>query len=212
MPRQHWKILGLLGAVACGGAPAGLQAQTQRSGGDAQKFMQQYQQLAGEKAALQAQVEKMKKDLDGAKADLAGMTKERDALKAHSGGSAAVLAQLTASKNSAEKSLEVNKQRTEELVGRFRETATNLKDIEADRNRLHKQLDERNAAFDKCAVDNISLYEINTDLLKRYERVGLFTKASASEPFTRITRTRIENMADEYRSRAEELRIKKPTP
>jgi chromosome segregation ATPase len=212
MPRQHWKVLGLLGAMACSGLPAGLHAQTQRSGGDAQKFMQQYQQLAGEKAALQAQVEKMKKDLDGAKADLAGMTKERDALKAHAGGSAAVLAQLTASKNAAEKNLEVSKQRTEELVGRFREMASSLKDVEADRNRFHKQLDERNAAFDKCAVDNLSLYEINSDLLKRYEQVGLFTRASASEPFTRITRTRIENLADEYRSRAEELRVKKPTP
>ena len=212
MPRLHWKILGVLGAMACTGAPAGLHAQTQRSGGDAQKFMQQYQQLAAEKASLQAQVEKMKKDLDGAKADLAGITKERDALKAHAGGSAAALAQLTASKSSAEKSLEVNKQRTEELVGRFRETAMNLKDVEAERNKLRKQLDERNAAFDKCAVDNSSLYEITTDLLKRYEQVGLFTKVSASEPFTRITRTRIENLADEYRSRAEELRIKKPTP
>ena len=212
MPRQHWKILGVLGAMACTGAPVTLHAQTQRSGGDAQKFMQQYQQLAGEKAALQAQVEKMKKDLDGAKAELAAMTKERDALKAHAGGSAAALAQLTASKDSAEKSLEVNKQRTEELVGRFREMAASLKDVEADRNRFHKQLDERNAAFDKCAVDNVSLYEINSDLLKRYEQVGLFTRASASEPFTRITRTRIENLADEYRSRAEELRIKKPTP
>lgn len=211
MPR-HWKILGVLGAIACSGAPVALQAQTQRSGGDAQKFMQQYQQLAGEKAALQVQVEKMKKDLDAAKADLAGMTKERDALKAHVGGSSAAVAQLTASKNSAEKSLEIYKQRTEELVGRFRETATNLKDIEAERNRLHKQLDERNATFDKCAVDNLSLYEINADLLKRYEHVGLFTKVSASEPFTRITRTRIENLADEYRSRAEELRIKKTTP
>jgi hypothetical protein len=42
--------------------------------------------------------------------------------------------------------------------------------------------------------------------------VGLFTKASADEPFTKITRIRIENLADEYRQRAQELRVKKTTP
>lgn len=212
MAHHHWKILGVLGVIACIGAPKGVHAQTQRSGGEAQKFMQQYQQLAGEKAGLQAQVEKMKKDLDAANASLASMTKERDALKAHAGGSTAAVAQLTASKNTAEKSLETYKQRTEELVGRFRETATDLKEVEADRNRLHKELDERNTAFDKCASANLELYEINADLLQRYEHVGLFTKASASEPFTRTTRTRIENLVDEYRARAEEVRVKKQTP
>jgi hypothetical protein len=38
--------------------------------------------------------------------------------------------------------------------------------------------------------------------------VGLFTKVSAGEPFTRITRTRIDNLVDETRARALELRAK----
>lgn len=187
------------------------QPQVQRSGGEAQKFMQQYQQLSSEKTALQAQLEQMKKDLDGAKTELAAVKKERDALKKRPQISEASVAQMTASKNAAEKSLETYKQRMEELVGRFRETATNLKDIEADRTRLRQTLDTRNAAYDKCASDNLSLYEINREVLDRYERVGLFSKASASEPFTRITRTRIENLVDEYRERAGELRARKLT-
>jgi chromosome segregation ATPase len=190
-------------------------AQVERSGGgETQRIMQQYQQVAAEKTALQAQVAQMKKDLDAAKADLVAMKKERDALKVRAGGAAAAAAtvtQLTASKESAEKNLELYKQRMNELVGRFRETATNLKDVEADRSKLHKDLDERNAAFDKCAENNLQLYEITTDVLDRYEHVGLFTKASAAEPFTRITRTRIENLADEYRARALENRTQKQT-
>jgi chromosome segregation ATPase len=136
------------------------QAQVQRSGGEAQKFMQQYQQLSSEKTALQAQLEQMKKDLDGAKTELTAVQKERDALKKRPPQiSETSVAQLTASKNAAEKSLETYKQRMEELVGRFRETATNLKDIEADRARLRQALDTRNAAYDKCASDNLSLRE-----------------------------------------------------
>jgi chromosome segregation ATPase len=187
-------------------------AQTERSGGgQAQKFMQQYQQVAAEKTALQAQVTQMKKDLDAAQADLAATKKERDALKskANAGVSAATVAQLTASKNSADKNLDQYKQRMGELVTRFRETATNLKEVEADRSKLGKELSERNTAFDKCAAANVDLYDLNGQILDRYDHVGLFTKVSAAEPFTKITRTRLDNLVVEYRARAEELRLKK---
>jgi len=191
-----------------------LHAQVQRSGGgEAQKFMQQYQQLAGEKTALQAQLEQTKKDLDQAKADLAAMKKERDALKAHPAGvPATTVVQLTAAKESAEHNLDLSKQRMTELVARFRETAGNLKDAEAERTKLHTELDARNAAFDKCADNNLQLYEINGEILNRYDHVGLFTKVSADEPFTRITRTRMDNLVVETRARAEELRVKKRPP
>lgn len=196
-------------------APA-LFAQTQRSGGgETQKILQQYQQIAAEKTALQGQLAQAQKDLDSAKAQLAAMKKERDMLKAHVGGStapAAAVAQLTAAKESAERTAETRKQRLTELVARFRETATNLRDVEADRTKLHKDLDERNSAYDKCAENNLQLYEISSDVLNRYERVGVFTKISATEPFTKITRTRIENLVDEDRTRAQALRAKKRSP
>jgi chromosome segregation ATPase len=157
----------------------------------------------------------MKKDLDGAKTELATAKKERDALKAGSAGSraaAAQLAQANASKESAEKSLEQYKQRTAELVERFKETVASLKGVESDRAQLRKDYDALNAAFDKCAENNMQLYEISSAVLDRYDHVGFFTKVGAAEPFTRITRARIENLVDEYRARAEALRIKKPTP
>jgi chromosome segregation ATPase len=201
-------------AALVAAAPAA--AQVARSGGgESQKFMQQYQQLAAEKTALQAQVAQMKKDLDAAQAELAAAKKERDALKAHSAASAAAaaqLAQVTASKETAEKGLEQYKQRMTEIVDKFREMAANLKAVEAERTQLHTDLDARNHAYDKCAEDNLQLYEINGEILNRYEHVGPFTKVSSVEPFTRITRTRIENLVDEYRERALQLREKKTTP
>jgi chromosome segregation ATPase len=187
-------------------------AQIERSGGgEAQKIMQQYQQLAAERTSLQAQLAQIKKDLDSAKTDLGAVTKERDALKARAGGSVAAIAQATSAKQTAEQSLEQSKQRMSELVTRFRDTAQNLKEVEADRAKTRRELSERSAAFDRCAADNFSLYEINRNVLDRYEHVGLFTRISAAEPFTKITRTRNENLADAYRARAEELRVKEPT-
>jgi chromosome segregation ATPase len=198
-------------AIAAMTAGNGLVAQVQRSGGEAQKFMQQYQQLSAERTAMQAQLADMKKQLDAAKTDLAAMKKERDALKAKNvEGTAAAITQANNAKQAAELSLEQSKQRTNELIGRFRETVQALKETETDRNKARKELTERNAAFDTCALNNVQLADINREILDRYEHVGLFTKTSAAEPFTRITRTRLENLADEYRARAQELRVKKP--
>jgi DNA repair exonuclease SbcCD ATPase subunit len=191
--------------------PAG--AQVQRSGGESQKFMQQYQQIAADKSALQAQLAQVQKDLDAAKSEVAAVKKERDLLKARPAGvPASAAAQLTAAKDAAERSLEQSKQRMTELVGRFREMATNLKETESERAKLRSDLDQRSAAFDKCAEDNLGLYAINGEILDRYEHVGLFTKVGAAEPFTKLTRTRMENLAVEYRARAEDLRIKKAAP
>ncbi len=211
--RPYWLSASLAVFTFGLGMPA--LAQVERSGGgESQRIMQQYQQIAAEKTALQAQAAQMKKDLDAAKSDLAAMKKERDALKVRAEGAAAAtatVAQLTAAKESADKNLELYKARMTELVDHFRETATNLKEVEADRANLRRDLEERKAAFDKCADNNLQLFGISNDVLDRYEHVGLFTKAGAAEPFTRITRTRIENLVDEYRQRALEHRTQ-PQP
>jgi chromosome segregation ATPase len=211
MKRRIFAITALA-ATVLGSSPA--IPQVERSGGEAQKFMQQYQQMAAEKTALQGQLEKAKKDLDAASSELAAVKKERDALKAHPpGASPAAVAQLTADKDAAERGLAESKQRMTELVSRFRETATNLRDAEAGRSKLQADLNARNAAYDQCAENNQQLYEINADILNRYDHVGLFTKVGASEPFTQVTRTRMDNLVVETQARAQELRVmKRPTP
>jgi chaperonin cofactor prefoldin len=199
-----------LALLSCG-LVSPLLAQTARGGGESQRIMQQYQQLAAEKTALEAQVVALKHDLDAARTELGTVKKERDALKARSAAAGASVSALTAGKEAAEKSAAQSQERMNELVTHFRETANNLKQVETDREQLRGQLRERSAAFDQCAADNLSLYEINADLLMRYEHVGLFTRVSASEPFTRITRSRIENLVDGYRARALELRARSAT-
>ena len=211
--RSRWPATSLILCASL--ASFSSQAQVQRSGGEQQKFIQQYQQVAAEKTALAAQLAQMKKDLEAAQTELAATKKERDALKARAGTAAAAagtVAQLTVSRDTAEKNLGAYKQRLDELIGRYRDIAGKLKEVEADRSKVSKDLTERNVALDKCAENNMQLFEITSQVLDRYEHVGLFTKASAAEPFTRITRTRIENLADEYRQRALENRAQKHAP
>src|ERR1700722_8762873 len=124
--QSHGALAVLTALMLCVSVPT--LGQSQRTGGgEAQKFMQQYQQMAAEKTALQAQVAQMKKDLDAANAELTAVKKERDAAKAHVGVAPAALAQATSAKEAAERGLEKSRQQTNELVGRFREMAANLK-------------------------------------------------------------------------------------
>jgi chromosome segregation ATPase len=188
-------------------------AQIERSGGNpSQKIMQEYQQLAAERTSLQGKLAQMQKDLDAAQADAAAAKKERDALKGQVSGVAAAVEAAKAARANADQSLTQYKQRLEELVAHFRETAAALKQVETDRDKKAGELAARNAAFDQCAENNLQLYEITGEVLDRYAHVGLFTKVSASEPFTQITRTRIDNLVDDYRERARELRVKKAAP
>lgn len=211
---HRWLTASLMLAASLASLSA--RSQVERSGGnEMQRFIAQYQQVAAEKTALTAQLDQMKKDLAAAQAELASTKKERDALKARVGAasaSAGAVAELTASRDAAEKNVGAYKQRTEEIIAHYRDLAAKLKEVEADRSKDTKDLAERNAAFDKCAENNLQLFQITNEVLDRYEHVGLFTKVSAPEPFTRITRTRIENLADEYRQHALENRTAKHTP
>jgi uncharacterized phage infection (PIP) family protein YhgE len=208
--KQRLFTAGLMLALLTAAPPG--RAQAPRSGGEAQKFMQEYQQLAAERTSLQAQLAQAKKDLESAQSDLASAKKERDALKARSSVSAAAAAQVAQaneSRQTAEKNLDQYKQRTAELVERFKQTIATLKGVESDRAQLQKDNASLNAAFDKCAESNLQLYEITDSVLDRYDHVGLFTKVGTADPFTRIARTRIDNLVVEYRARAQELRVKK---
>jgi chromosome segregation ATPase len=189
-------------------------AQVERSGGggsEAARIMQQYQQVAAEKTSLQSQLAEAKKNLDAAQSELAAAKKERDALKAHARAAATVAAEaarLTTEQATTEKNLEQYKQRLTEVVAKFRELAANLKEVETDRNTLRGDLAKRDAAYQSCVADNAQLYNLSTQILDRYEHVGLFTKVGADEPFTRITRARLDNVADEYREQAKQLQLK----
>lgn len=195
-------------------AAAPLPAQVPRSGGgESQQLMLQYQQVAAERTELTAQLAQMKKDLDSARHELAAVKKERDAFKGRTGAAAEELARANAGKTAADQATEQARRQSGELIAKFRELAVNLRQTEADRAGLQKQLAERNAAYDQCALANLNLYDITNQALDRYEHVGLFSKVSATEPFTRITRARIDNLVDDYRARAQEMRTKgQPRP
>ncbi len=191
-------------AVAAFSSGPGL-AQTTRSGGAQNAAVQQLQQLAQERTALKAENDRLKKDLDRATGDLKAAQSERDALKKKVGGAESLEAQSRAACTASEATMQQKQQKLDELLARFRETVQTLREAETARSRSEQRLAEQGRAYDACAVANVGLYDVATEALNRYEAHG----PGRADPFTRISRNRVENFVDEYRARARELKLPK---
>jgi hypothetical protein len=201
--------------AACGGALISpvAPAQVQRSGGGGgaanAQLMMQYQQADAERTQLKSDNAKLKKDLDDLKKQLDAAGKQAAASKAGVSRDAAQLAAAQAANDRGAKDLADSKAKMQELVGKFRETLTQMRGIESERSQLQQQLAQSKTAFDQCAERNYSLYQVDNEVLDRYAHEGAFSHMASAEPFTRIKRTQIDNLVLEYKERAEELRVKK---
>jgi len=199
----------LLALLALAAAGRGI-AQVERSGGGANaQLAAQYQQAIAERTQLQAENDKLKKDLDEAKKQLHAATTQLTGARAGVSSTQTQLAAALASSQGSAQALEQSKARMQELVDRFRDTATSLRSVEAERTQLQQQLAQGKTDLDRCADSNYKLYELDREVLDRYEHQGPFSYLARAEPFTRLKRTQIENFVDEYRARAEQLRVQK---
>ena len=181
--------------------------QTVRSGGDSQKAIQQIQQLASERSAAQAEALRAKQALADAQKQIAELTKARDALRARAGDAQAAANAVEGKERALSDELTQTKARLAELVGKFRETATTLREVEADRTRTHSELDRTGRDYLTCVEHNAELATLTRDALDRLDGSAGWSRVARAEPFTRLARTRAENLADEYRARLADLRV-----
>jgi len=183
-------------------------AQTQRNGGSANtQLMQQLQQLGSERTALQAENARMKKEL-------ADLTKERDSLKAgraalteRAQAGEAAIARSRQEKESADAENQKLKDRMQELIAKFRETAQTLRDVEAERTSFKQTLTTRDAELTACIDKNKALYDLNGEVLARLDGEGIFTRVARAEPFTKLKRVQLENLIEDYKYRAEDQKV-----
>ncbi len=206
----------LLLASVLGVLATSVNAQSARSGGGANaQLMQQMQQLASERTSLQAENAQMKKDLDA-------LRKERDSLKdavkkaqqALDGrlkASEAALARNTSQRESSEQELKQAKEKMQELVSKFRETITALRTAETEGATAKQTLVARERDLKVCIDHNAALYKLNDEILTRLEHQSVWSRVAASEPFTRIKRTELENLVDDYKTRADDQHLQQAT-
>ncbi|HZF25297.1 MAG TPA: hypothetical protein VEZ88_03470 [Steroidobacteraceae bacterium] len=188
-------------------------AQTARPGGSNAnaQLMQQMQQLASERTQLQAENAKMKQELDELKKKMKGLESENDSLTRRAQSSEGAASRAAAGSESLNQSLAQQRTRMEELVGKFRETAGTLRDVETERNKLQTDLAASQQQFKICVDKNLAMYQVTSEILDRYQDQGFWSSLTKSEPFTRLKRTQIENLVDEYRGRASDQLVDQST-
>jgi chromosome segregation ATPase len=182
-------------------------AQTERSGNADARVMQQLQQITGERAALQSENAKLKLEIEGLKKDLARSSASNSDLQGRSKALEAAAGRREVSGKQAEEQLERARAQMQELVTKFRETAQALRDVEGESTALRGQFDARERDFKTCVDRNAGLYNLNAEVLDKMANRGFWSSLTEREPFTKLKRVELENLIDDYRYRADELRL-----
>jgi chromosome segregation ATPase len=101
-------------------------------------------------------------------------------------------------------------QRLEQESIALDETSKKLQAMIAEKDRLFEIATEQTGAIDLCVSNNRKLYEINQQLLGKYEDKGVWSVLSQAEPFTGLKQVEIENLIDDYQYQLDDLRVEVP--
>jgi chromosome segregation ATPase len=200
---RHWVLAAAALTVTL---PAAAQSARKDAGNNAQ-LIQQMQQLATERTQLQAENARMKRELDETRKERDSLKGEREANDKRLRNSEAAALRAGGDRKQVEDELAQTRERMNELVAKFRETATALREAETGRATSEQQLQVRTQDLGSCVDRNAQLYTMNGEILDRLEGQGFWSSVSRAEPFTRIKRAQLENFADDYRARAAEASV-----
>ena len=170
--------------------------------------MQQYQQATAARDSLQAENAQLKQHAEQLQQQLDAATKAQAAAERKVNGLQQQVNREGQSQQAVEGATQKVNAQLAEVIGRYKEMAQQLKDVEADRSSLRIKSADDARKLGKCVDDNAQMYLLSEEILGRYEHRGFWSRAADVEPFTRLSRTRLENLADDYRERISELRLK----
>lgn len=196
-----------LGALALAGSLS--HAQTARSGGGAAnaQLQQQLQQLASERTSLQAELDRTRKQLDDTRKERDDLKKGQQAVEQRAKTATAALAQTSTQRASTEQELTQTKAKMQELIAKFRETLQTLRDVETQSTVARRDLASREQELKACVDRNQALYNLNGEVLTYLEHESAWSRMARGEPFTKIKRVQLENLADNYKARADDQHI-----
>jgi chromosome segregation ATPase len=206
---RHVTTVLLIAALASGAVFA---QSARKDGGNNAQLMQQMQQLAAERTQLSADNAKLKKEVDEARKERDALKAERDGFDRKVRGAEGAALRAAGDRKQLEDELAQYKTRMTELVDKFRDTVSALREVETDRATAKRDLETRSVELKSCVDRNVQLYTLNDEVLKQLEGQGVFSGLARAEPFTRIKRTQLENLADDYRARAEDAHIEPAPP
>ncbi len=160
-----------------------------------------------ERRQVQDAGEKLQKEKD----DLAAENKE---LKARVEVLTVQSATVEQKRAQAETKAAAQKSKNQELTALLAKTETEKKDLAQKQHQTLKALQERekdlkalNGSYDRCAENNVRLYDIGQELVKQYQNKGLMRTIVQNEPFTQVKKVELEKLVQEYLDRIDKQKL-----
>lgn len=108
-------------------------------------------------------------------------------------------------RNKAQSALTQFKEQSNDLGEKLRESQARVLELETANTR-------QTGEFNTCMQKNLALYDSHRDILRQYEKKGVFASLLQREPLTGIKQVEIENLIEDYRERIDALQVKIPSP
>jgi chromosome segregation ATPase len=139
------------------------------------------------------------------------LTAKVDALTKQAAADKQQLDELTTKADAQEKELAQTKESLDKWKAAYEQIAAGVKKIEAERAKFASQNIILQRKVEDRERKNLELFRIGNEILKRYEKFGLGEAITAKEPFTGLTRVKLENLVQGYEDALADNRAK-PEP
>jgi chromosome segregation ATPase len=161
------------------------------------EVQQQKVLLEQEKSGLAEQMEELKKKSAGLESGVARANVRRAALDREVEVLNKDKAELSGKLQSA----------TQEITKKQAEAMQTLQHKEREIKRLEAELARQTRQGEMCEVKNGQLYQINAELMDKYQSKGVFGALLQAEPFTQLKSVEVENLLQEYRDKLDAQRV-----
>ncbi len=152
-------------------------------------------QVSTEKAGLEQQISKQKVEIEK-------LTKEISLLKNDAKNK---LANINSTQVEALTTLKVDRQKVQ---SKLEVESKKSSELNSANELLTQKLEKQTKNFDICYTNNKKLYDINKEILGKYEDKGFWAALSQKEPFTAIEKVKIENLVQDYQYEIDGLTVK----
>jgi len=174
-------------------------------GDDSRRAQLMMRQLSQAKAQLEADNARMAGELKALQAKVTGLESEL-------GKTSKTLVKSKSSNQQLVTRVKDDNRKMQLLMEKYRNSVQLLRMEKANVNLLKLAVEERNQWIDKCKASNESMYQVNSELVDRYQNKGFWQELAQSDPLTGLGDVKMEVIAEDYRYRLDDLQVAKFKP
>lgn len=165
-----------------------------RAQGQLREVQEQKSLLEREKTELAEQMEELKKKSAGLESGAAKANARRAALDKETVG-------LNKDKAELSGKLQQTTRELQEMTKKQSEAMQTLQQKEQEIKRFEGEVSRQTRQVEMCEAKNAKLYQINVELMDKYQSKGVSGPSLLVEPFTKLKSVEVENLLQEYRDK-----------